>query len=72
MFSLGPISQFIPLQVTYMEPLSGVPRTFTANVFETKNGFEKFLLKEQHLLESCQNRNKKVLNEDATLVLICV
>lgn len=70
MFSLDPLSPFISLQVTYTEPLGIVPRTFTENLFETKNSFEKFLLKEQHLSESCQNQNKRVLNEDAFLVLI--
>lgn len=70
MFSLGPLSPFISLQVTYTEPVGIVPRTFTENLFETKNSFETFLLKQQHLSENCQNQNKGVLNEDAFLVLI--
>jgi len=70
MFSLGPLSPFISLQVTYVEPLGVVLRTLTENLFETKNSFEKFIIKEQHLSEGCQNLNKSVLNEDAFLVFI--
>lgn len=70
MFSQSPLSPFISLQVTYMKPLGIVSRTFTENPSETKNSFEKFLFKEKHLSENCQDRKKVVLNEDAFLVLI--
>lgn len=42
MFSLGPLSPFISLQVTYMEPLGIIPRTFTENLLRLRTVLRNF------------------------------